>query len=180
MDTAYHPATEPRLIRGEFAPVFWEPLGKRGEKLVAGMVLTNSQGIGKAYQTLTHKRLLEFISKGKSDSATGLLKFTFDHLNKTLSAGGAIEDLRVPFASMSLGRTETITARGEQELLNRATKLCTLLGQIPEEDKNKIDPSLATETTNSFIQGVRRHIQEVNSVLAKEAMKRDHFFRWKI
>lgn len=177
MDTPT-PATarQQHLMRGEFAPVFWEPLGKRGERLVAGLVLTNPHGIGKAYVTLHHKRLLDFVNPGKSESAAGVLKFAFDHFNKTLEAGGVIEDLRMPFASMTLGRTEAVTARTEEELMARASKLCTLLGHMPDAVNKPADAAQATAKTVQFIRDVRKHVGSIDKKLARDCMKRDQFY----
>jgi len=163
------------LVRGEFAPVFWEPLGKRGERLVAGFLLALNDRPATAHVTLHHQRLLEFISVGKSESASGIIQFAFEFFSKTLSAGGIIEDLRSPFASMSIGRIEPISGRDETEVTVRATRLCTLLGYMPDL-RPKVDPAHVAAKTLGFVRDVRQQIRSVDKKLAALAMKREQFF----
>lgn len=160
----------PHLIKGEFAPVYWEPLGRRGERLVVGVLLTGPEGIAKAHVTLQHHRLLDFINKGKSESANGVIRFAFDHFAKTLNAGGHIEDLRAPFATMSIGRTEAISARDNAELLDRAMRLSTLLGVMPEPHEPPNTSSVAAKTL-TFLRDVRRVVRMLDPALAKDALK---------
>jgi len=126
--------TTTNLVVGEFAPVYWEPLGQRGERLVIGVLVCNQYGICKAYQTLQHSHLAKYLEEKKTEYFDGMMNFTFNHLNKTLAAGGAIQSLKAPFASMSIGETEAISARTEKELPDRATQLCTLFGRIKPAD----------------------------------------------
>lgn len=166
-----HPqtSTPTRLAVGEFAPVFWEPLGKRGERLVVGVLVCDPNGICKAHPTLQHKQLVQYLEESKTESAAGVMDFTFSHFNKTLSAGGTIQDLKVPFARMSIGRTEAISARTDDELTQRAIQLCTLLGRVKIPDpKTKTDNT--TARTRKFISEVRQVVRTANPTLAKVAM----------
>jgi hypothetical protein len=167
--------TASRLIFGEFAPVFWEPLGSRGERLVVGVIFCDSTGITKAHPTLEHKRLLEFISEGKTDSAMGVLAFAFKHFNSTLDAGGKIEDLKPPFDRMTIGRAEAVSGRNDNELFARAMRLCTLLGTMPEQH-HRPDPGAAVARTLSFIREVRSLVRHSNKHLATEGMKTKQFY----
>lgn len=176
MDTISQPSVKTRLIRGEFAPVYWEPLGRRGERLVVGVVMTGPEGIAQAHITLHHKRLLDFISQGKSESGDGVIRFAFDHFNKTLNAGGVIEDLRAPFASMSIGRTEAVSGRDAEELLSRATRISTLIGHMPDAAPKEHGPDAATARTRGFVRGVREYIRLVDKKLARLTMKHDQFY----
>ena len=161
--------TTTNLVVGEFAPVFWEPLGRRGERLVIGVLVCNQYGICKAHPTLQHKQLVQYLEEKKTESAAGVMNFTFNHFNKTLEAGGTIQDLKAPFARMSIGRTEAISARTEKELIDRATQLCTLLGRLkPADQPSKADNS--TARTRKFIRDVRQSIRTINPELAKKAM----------
>lgn len=177
MDTPC-PTPEPTAIaltRGEFAPVYWEPLGRRGERLVIGFLLAIDGMPATAHTTLHHKRLLEFISTKQSDSAAGVIAFAFDFFTRTLDAGGIIEDLRAPFASMSIGRTERISARTPQELLTRATRLCTLLGEMPNHSPKEDDGRPAAKTLG-FLKSVRHHIRSVDKELARMTMGTKQFY----
>ena len=172
-----HTPTTPgaQLIHGEFAPVYWEPLGRRGERLVVGVIVVDDLGLAQAHVTLQHKRLLDFISTQKSESGAGVITFTFDHFNKTLSAGGVIEDLRAPFSSMSIGRAEAVSARSPDELVERATRLSTLIGHMPEPPSLP-DASRAAARTLSFVRNVRQQIAKVDKKLAREAMGTKQFY----
>lgn len=158
------------LVRGEFAPVFWEPLGARGERLVVGVLLGLNDAPCKAYITLEHNKLLEFITQERSESAVGIIRFAFDFFNKTLGAGGLIQDLKSPFAAMSIGRTEAIAGRDEKEVLERATRLCTLLGHMPTVPV-WIDPNQVVARTAGFLRSVRTSMRLIDSKLARESMK---------
>lgn len=173
--TLSRPATTVALVRGEFAVVYWEPLGRRGERLVVGFLLELHERPASAHVTLHNRRLLEFISEKKSESASGIINFAFDFFNKTLNAGGIIADLRPPFSSMTIGRTEAISGRDEDEVVQRATRLCTLLGNMPEQ-KPKIDASHIAARTFGFLRDVRSFVRIVDSKLAKTAMKHMQFF----
>lgn len=173
--TTHPAAAQPSLIRGEFAPVYWEPLGRRGERLVVGVVLANPMGLTHAHVTLNHKRLLDFISAKKSDSGAGVIQFAFDHFNKTLGAGGVIGDLKAPFSSMSIGRTEAISARSEGELLDRATRLVTLIGHMPDQAYTP-DATQAAARTMGFVRNVRQYIAAVDKKLARAAMGTKQFY----
>lgn len=158
------------LVTGTFAPVFWEPLGRRGERLVAGVLVSDANGVCRAYPTLQHRLLLEYLSEGKTDGAIGIVDFAFNHFSKTLEAGGTIEDLKTPFTRMSIGRVEAISARSEAELTNRAIHLCTLLGRLPEKTTDQAYSHPAART-RAFIQDVRQIIKAVNPELARTALK---------
>lgn len=164
-----------RLIYGEFAPVYWEPLGRRGERLVVGVIVVDDLGLAQAHITLHHKRLLDFISAQKSESGAGIIEFAFEHFNKTLSAGGVIEDLRAPFASMSIGRTEAVSGRTPEELVERATRLATLIGHMPEQPSPP-DASRAAARTLNFVRNVRQQIAMVDRKLARAAMSTKQFY----
>lgn len=176
MDAHTPAATKQHLIKGEFAPVYWEPLGRRGERLVVGVLLTNELGIAQAHVTLKHKRLVEFISESKSESGTGVIQFAFDHFSKTLNAGGVIEDLKAPFASMSIGRTEAVSARDQAELWDRAVRLSTLIGHMAEPHATTTDPAHSAARTRGFLKRVREQIRMVDKKLALEAMKAKQFY----
>jgi hypothetical protein len=174
MDRDTQATHKPHLIQGEFAPVYWEPLGRRGERLVVGLLLTSPHGLARAHVTLHHKRLLDFISQGKTESAYGIIHFAFNHFNKTLEAGGMIGDLRAPFANMSIGRTEAISGRSEVELLERATRICTLIGRMPSQPETNADATV--HRTLSFVRDVRHYVKLIDKKLAKLAMKADQFY----
>jgi hypothetical protein len=163
------------LVRGEFAPVYWEPLGRRGERLVAGLLLAIQDKPAVARITLHDPRLLEFISSGKTESAGGVIRFAFDFFSKTLNAGGIISDLRAPFASMTIGRTEPISGRDDAEVWQRATRLCTLLGNLAEAAP-KTDASHIAARTYGFLRDVRGLVRAVDKGLARMAMKHNQFF----
>lgn len=163
-----------RLVKGEFAPVYWEPLGRRGERLVVGVLLTGPEGISRAHVTLHHQRLLDFINKDKSESAQGVIQFAFDHFSKTLNAGGHIEDLRAPFSTMSIGRTEAVSARDETEMLERATRMSTLLGVMPKAPEHVSANAVAAKTL-TFLRGVRKAMRDVDPDLARLALKAKQF-----
>ena len=165
-------ATSPlRLLKGAFAPVFWEPLGRRGERLVVGVIIENEHGICHATPTLQHQHLLQYLNKERSDSAVGVMEFAFDHFNKTLQAGGRIEDLKTPFAKMAIGRVEPITARSEIELTERAIHLCTLLGRTPDGAEAKDAAKQSTARTREFMRDVRQIIAQINPQFARSALK---------
>lgn len=167
-----HTTPEPNAIaltRGEFAPVYWEPLGRRGERLVIGFLLALDGMPATAHTTLHHKRLLEFISNKQSESAAGVIGFAFDFFGRTLDAGGIIEDLRAPFASMTIGRAERISARTPQEALHRTTRLCTLLGEMPNQAPKEDDGRTVAKTLG-FLRDVRHHIRHADKELARLAM----------
>lgn len=165
------PTPEPpiALTRGEFAPVYWEPLGRRGERLVVGHLLALDDLPAQAHATLHHRRLLEFISNKQSESAAGVIAFTFDLFKRTLDAGGIIEDLRPPFSSMSIGRIERISARTPEEAELRATRLCTLLGEMPNQTPRE-DGARTTAKTLGFLRDVRTYVRSVDKELARLAM----------
>lgn len=158
-------------VRGEFAPVYWEPLGRRAERLVAGFLLAQHDRPAVAVVTLQHRRLLDFISAGQANSAQGILDFAFQHFRRTLDAGGIIEDLRTPFASMHIGRIEPISAATEQQLQQRALRLCTLLGQMPNSPPEADSGTRAAARTMTFLKDVRQRIRAVDKDLATLAMK---------
>lgn len=176
MDSNTQVVTSVLLVTGAFAPVFWEPLGRRGERLVAGVLVSGANGICRAHPTLQHRVLLEHLSEGKTDAALGIVDFAFDHFNKTLAAGGTIEDLKTPFARMSIGRTEAISARSEAEMLNRAIHLCTLLGRIPEKPNDHAHLNSAART-RSFIRDVRQIIKMIDPKLARSALQDKKMFQ---
>lgn len=170
MDPHARTAHATTLITGEFAPVFWEPLGRRGERLVAGVIVCNSAGVCRAHITLQQRQLLHFLTENRSDSALGVVDFAFRHFNKTLEVGGTIQDLKAPFARMSIGRSEAISGRSDDELTNRAIHLCTLLGKLPEPVQE--DPSdLTSSRTRSFIREVRQMVMALDPKLARSALK---------
>lgn len=172
MDTTQTLNTAPATrVRGEFAPVYWEPLGRRAERLVAGFLLSQQDRPATAIITLQHRRLLEFISAGRANSAQGILEFAFEHFRRTLDAGGIIEDLRTPFANMHIGRTEPISAATEQQLQQRALRLCTLLGQMPSNPSEADSATRTAARTMTFLRGVRQRIRSVDKSLAALAMK---------
>ncbi len=158
-------------VRGEFAPVYWEPLGRRAERLVAGFLLAQQDRPAAAVITLQHRRLLDFISAGQANSAQGILDFAFQHFRRTLDAGGIIEDLRTPFANMHIGRIEPISAATEQQLQQRALRLCTLLGQMPNSSPEADSGARAAARTMTFLKGVRQRVRSVDKDLASLAMK---------
>lgn len=169
------PTHAAQLVTGEFAPVFWEPLGRRGERLVAGVIVGDAQGIFKAYPTLQHRQLLQYLSELKTESAAGVIRFAFDHFNKTLEAGGTIGDLKAPFARMTIGTAEAISARHPGELVQRAIALCTLLGQIPPPPP----PDTAANTsarTRAFVRDVRQIVRLISPKLARTAMKAEQYY----
>ena len=166
--TATHAA---HLITGEFAPVFWEPLGRRGERLVAGVIVGSADGFFKAYPTLQHRQLLQYLSELKTDSAVGVVKFAFEHFNKTLDAGGTIDDLKAPFARMAIGPAEAISARNDDELVQRAIALCTQLGQMPQASER--EPANTSARTRAFVRDVRQIVRRISPKLARTAMKAD-------
>ncbi len=163
------------LITGEFAPVFWEPLGRRGERLVAGVVVGNPEGTCKAYPTLQHRQLLQYLSELKTESAVGVVGFAFEHLNKTLDAGGTINDLKAPFARMSIGPAEAISARNHDELIQRAIALCTLLGQMPAPPQRDADANTSART-RAFVSDVRQIVRLISPKLARTAMKTEQYY----
>lgn len=160
-----------RLLTGAFAPVFWEPLGRRGERLVVGVVIENEHGVCHAVPTLQHQHLLQYLNKDRSDSATGVIEFAFDHFNKTLLAGGRIEDLKTPFARMTIGRLEPVNARTALEMSERAINLCTLLGRTPINGKDKGTAKQPTARTRAFITQVRALLKQVHPQFARSALK---------
>lgn len=158
------------LLTGEFAPVFWEPLGRRGERLVAGVIVSNSAGVCRAHVTLQQRQLLHYLYDHKTESAVGVVDFAFNHFNKSLAVGGTIQDLKAPFARMSIGRIESISGRTEDELTTRAIHLCTLLGKLPEPvQEDAADPS--SSRTRRFIRDVREIVSALDPKLARTAMK---------
>lgn len=163
------------LVRGEFAPVYWEPLGKRAERLVAGFLLALDDRPAFAHITLQHRRLLDFISSGQADSAAGIIRFAFDFFNKTLAAGGIIEDLRPPFASMHIGRIERVSGTSDAHVMERALKLCTLLGQMPDQPL-KADGGRAAAKTLAFLRDVRHTVAKVDRELARAGMRTRQMF----
>ena len=176
MDFLANAASPFRLLTGAFAPVFWEPLGRRGERLVVGVIIENEHGICHATPTLQHQHLLQYLNKERSDSAVGVMEFAFDHFNKTLQAGGRIEDLKTPFAKMAIGRVEPITARSEIELTERAIHLCTLLGRTPDEAETKDAAKQSTARTREFMRDVRQIITQINPDFARSALKVDRTY----
>lgn len=164
------------LVRGEFAPVYWEPLGKRAERLVVGVLLAQDDRPAFAHVTLQHRRLAEFAAIAKADSAVGIIQFAFDHFTKTLSAGGMIQDLRAPFASMHIGRTERISATSESALLSRAIQLSTMLGQTPEAAPEVEERGRVAARTTAFLRDVRQGVRAVDRELARLAMREKQFF----
>lgn len=163
------------LITGEFAPVFWEPLGRRGERLVAGVVVGDAHGVYKAYPTLQHRQLLQYLSELKTDSAVGVVRFAFDHFNKTLEAGGTPGDLKAPFARMAIGPTEAISARDHGELVHRAIALCTLLGQMPAPPQRDAAANTSART-RAFVRDVRQIVRLISPKLARTAMKAEQHY----
>lgn len=163
------------LVTGEFAPVFWEPLGRRGERLVAGVVVGDAQGVYKAYPTLQHRQLLQYLSELKTDSAAGVVRFAFDHFNKTLEAGGTIGDLKAPFARMAIGPSEAISARNHEELVHRAIALCTLLGQMPAPPQRDSAANTSART-RAFVRDVRQIVRLLSPKLARTAMKAEQHY----
>lgn len=163
------------IVVGEFAPVFWEPLGRRGERLVVGVIVSSPEGIARAHPTLQHRQLLQYLNEHKTDSAIGVIGFAMDHFNKTLEAGGSIGDLKVPFARMSIGQVEAISARTEAALTERAVYLCTLLGRIPEQPA-RTEASATAARTRTFIIDVRHVVRLSNPQLARRALSTKHTF----
>lgn len=172
-----HPPTThaTHLITGEFAPVFWEPLGRRGERLVAGVIVGSAEGIFKAYPTLQHRQLLQYLSELKTDSAVGVVRFAFEHFNKTLEAGGTLDDLKAPFARMSIGPAEAISARNHDELVHRAIALCTLLGQMPPPLQRDTAANTSART-RAFVRDVRQIVRMISPKLARTAMKAEQHY----
>lgn len=173
-----HPASTTsavRLVFGEFAPVFWEPLGRRGERLVVGVIVSSPAGVSRAYPTLQYRQLLQYLSERKTESALGVIDFAVDHFNKTLEAGGAIEDLKAPFARMSIGQVEAISARSEEDLTERALHLCTLLGRIPQQP-TRTEASATAARTRQFIKDVRQVVRHSNPKLARLALSTTQMF----
>lgn len=175
MEHTPHTTHTTPLITGEFAPVFWEPLGRRGERLVAGVIVGNPAGTFKAYPTLQHRQLLQYLSELKTESAVGVVGFAFEHLNKTLDAGGTINDLKAPFARMSIGPAEAISARNPDELVQRAIALCTLLGQMPSPPQRDADGN-ASARTRTFVRDVRQILTAISPKLARTAMKTEQHY----
>lgn len=135
--------TEKLLTQGEFAPVHWEPLGQRGERLVIGFLLALDDAPATAHITLRRERLSTFLSEKQSDSSTGLIEMAFGCLAHALKEGRSIKDLSPPFAGMSIGRKERISARTPEEVLSRVESLCTLMGQQTAAAPTQAAPSSA-------------------------------------
>ena len=171
MDFLTNTTSPLRLLTGAFAPVFWEPLGRRGERLVVGVIVENEHGVCHAVPTLHHRHLLQYLNKDRTNSAAGVIEFAFEHFNKTLQVGGHVEDLKTPFARMAIGRLEPISARTSLEMTERAIHLCTLLGRTSNEVKGKNAAKQPAARTRAFITQVRALLRQVNPQFARSALK---------